>query len=49
MKFLNIKNFNTIDQIQLILVSSLLILAIYLSFTGGYGVRRRYNAYDLCF
>jgi hypothetical protein len=37
MKFLNIKNFDITDQIQSILISSLLILAIYLSFTGGYG------------
>ena len=37
MKFLNIKNFDISDQIQSILISALLVLAIYLCFTGGYG------------
>jgi hypothetical protein len=37
MKFLNIKDFSITDTIQLIIVSLILALAIYLSFTGGYG------------
>ena len=37
MKFLNIKNFNSINKIQLICIFSLLGFAIYLSFIGGYG------------
>ena len=37
MKFLNIKNLSVIDTVQLIIISFILALAIYLSFTGGYG------------
>ena len=37
MKSLNIKDFSLSDKIQLILISLLLVLAIYLSFIGGYG------------
>ena len=37
MKSLNIKDFVVADKVQIILISLLLALAIYLSFIGGYG------------